>query len=50
MAGHVVNSRKPNLKSSSVNNVVCFNSSLKDKKEAFKVDQKVFTVLVYSVF
>jgi len=34
MAGHVVNSRRANLKSSSVNDILFFNSALKAKEEA----------------
>ena len=38
IARPVVNSRRGNLKSSSVNNMLYFNSALKTKKEAFTVD------------
>jgi len=40
MAGHVFNSRRAKLKSSSVNDILFFNSAFKAKKD-FKVDQKV---------
>jgi len=41
MAGHVVNCRRANLKSSQVNDILFFNSTFKAKNEAFKADQNV---------
>ena len=41
VGGHVVNSRRSNLKSSSVNDILFFNNACKAKNEALKVDQKV---------
>jgi len=37
MAGYVVNGRRANLKSSSVNDTLFFDSALKAEKEAVKV-------------
>ena len=52
MAGHVVNSRIANLKSSSVNDVLFFNSAVKATNEALKVDQNVsyFTVFFLKAY
>jgi len=38
MAGHVVNSRRANFKSSSVNGILFSKSVFKAKKEALKVE------------
>jgi len=41
MDGHVVNSRRANLNSLSVNDMLFFNIALKAEKEVFKVDYEV---------
>ena len=41
MAEHVINSRRANLKSLSVNDILFFNSAFKDKNKMFKVGRKV---------
>jgi len=41
MAGHIVNNKRANLKGSSVNGMLFFNSAFKVKNEALKVDKKL---------
>jgi len=41
MAWHVMNSKQANIKSSSVNGPLFFNSAFKAKNKELKVDQKV---------
>jgi len=41
MAGHVMNSRKANLKSSSVNDILFFYCAFRVKNEVLRVDQNV---------
>jgi len=52
MAGHALNSGRANLRSSSVNDIILFNSPLKAKNEAIKVDQQVsrFQFCIYKRF
>ena len=52
MTGHVFNSRRTTLKSSSVNDILCFNSAFKAKNEAYKVDQNVsyFALVLFESF
>jgi len=41
MAGHVVNSRRANIKCSSVNDTFLFKRAFKANNEALKVDEEV---------
>ena len=51
MAGHVLNTRRANLKRSSVNDILFFNCAFKAKNEAsFRGWPKGFTFLLCSVF
>jgi len=49
MAGPILNNRRAHLQSSSVNDILIFNSAFKAKNKAFKVDQKVLH-FNYTVF
>jgi len=49
MAGHVINSKRPNLKSSSMNNIPFANSAFKVRTKRSRLT-KTFYILLYSVF